>query len=888
MVSFVWMRANERHPSLFLLENEMKSEKGTGLLSWQGLAQDMSRGTRNAAIGLLALLSCAMVATQTNYFVLGNAHVIAVLAPIASCALLYGPMPATLVGFLAGLTELLHARLLPLDVYEAYFATPVNSVVLFALIGLVMGICYAYASTRTYDKPWKGYVALVLGCITGSTLFTLFFSASVNAINALLHLEVPHEILSDFTNNGELLSQIVANAFLMSALALVGARSSYHRQQTKDEQTLRETFQGWLAVVMAAAYLVSASLGYTAVSAACRTAAEQQMQSQIDYLLGQLSERDKMLEGIQRRTALSDARVQELHQSTVGNVATGLTLGKRGVTAIAENDVIVSSNVASYVGQSFRETVGSGLLNGFDEELFERSHSTQWYMGGELGYLRAAEMGYVRVSQVGTYQVMAALPLSEVYTWRPWMMAAVSLTFIILFAAMYVQASLLLKNVVVRKIDETNQTLSAITKGDLNQEVHVNEPIEFARLSSGINATVGSLKNAIAAESARIERDLATAKAIQESALPRTFPPFPQIEDFDIYASMTPAREVGGDFYDLFLVDDHTLAFLIADVSGKGIPASLFMMAAKIEIANNVQAGMDLPVALQTANWHLCQGNDAGMFVTTWAGMLDYETGTLTYVNAGHNPPLLRHNGRWRWLEERHGLFLGSFDSAKYRSSTITLERGDELLLYTDGVNEAFSASGEQYGNDRLERFLQQHATLHPHALSDALRTDISHWEAGAEQSDDITILTLEYGVPPEASGTLTVPATIAHLDDVLGLIHGELAQRHCPITTQNQLDIALEELFVNVCSYAYADQEEDGACRIDYIYNADPHAITVSITDWGVPFNPLDHKDPNAPSSIAEAAIGGLGILMVKRLTDDISYLRDDNANVVVFRKSW
>ena len=351
---------------------------------------------------------------------------------------------------------------------------------------------------------------------------------------------------------------------------------------------------------------------------------------------------------------------------------------------------------------------------------------------------------------------------------------------------------------------------------------------------------------------------------------------------------MTPAREVGGDFYDFFLIDDHTLGFLIADVSGKGIPASLFMMAAKTELANYMGSGMELSEAMQTANWHLCQGNEAGMFVTVWAATLDYTTGELTYVNAGHNPPLLRHNGTWEWVRTRGGLFLGTYDTAKYRHSKLTLSPGDQLLLYTDGVNEAFSAKEELYSDQRLHEFLDGHTDLHPHQLVDALEQDLSAWSEGADQSDDITILSLEYGVPPEVTGSITVDATLDHLDDIIDMIHEELANRKCPIATQNQLDVAIEEMFVNVCNYAYEGADTPGSCRVDYIYRADPSTITIQITDWGVPFNPLAHQDPSKPSSIAETMIGGLGILMAKRMTDDMSYLRDGDANVLAFRKSW
>ena len=180
------------------------------------------------------------------------------------------------------------------------------------------------------------------------------------------------------------------------------------------------------------------------------------------------------------------------------------------------------------------------------------------------------------------------------------------------------------------------------------------------------------------------------------------------------------------------------------------------MMAAKTELANYMSSGMPLNEAVQAANRRLCQSNNAGMFVTVWAATLDYTTGLLTYVNAGHNPPLLRHDGSWEWLRQRSGLFLGTFDTARYRSYQHVLTPGDELLLYTDGVTEAFSAQGEQYGEARLQAFAESHPDLSPHPMALTLRSAIARWAVGAEQSDDITILALEYGTPPQAFTSVT------------------------------------------------------------------------------------------------------------------------------------
>jgi sigma-B regulation protein RsbU (phosphoserine phosphatase) len=314
------------------------------------------------------------------------------------------------------------------------------------------------------------------------------------------------------------------------------------------------------------------------------------------------------------------------------------------------------------------------------------------------------------------------------------------------------------------------------------------------------------------------------------------------------------------------------------------------MMAAKTEIENYMSTGMELSQAISTANKRLCANNDAGMFVTVWAATLDYNTGELTYVNAGHNFPLLRHgfDGEWEWLKKKCGLFLGTFDTAKYRQLTITLQPGDELLLYTDGVNEAFNVDEQEYGNDRLEAFLAAHSDMHSREIVRSLRADVARWAEGAEQSDDVTILALEYGVAPEVTGSVTLQAKIENLGVATSLVNNELEARLCPADVQHKVEIALEELFVNVCRYAYADKDEPGTVQVRYAYGTDPSTITVELRDKGVPFDPMKREDPTRPSSVQDAAIGGLGIFMVRNAMDDFTYMRSGDTNVVIIKKGW
>ena len=264
--------------------------------------------------------------------------------------------------------------------------------------------------------------------------------------------------------------------------------------------------------------------------------------------------------------------------------------------------------------------------------------------------------------------------------------------------------------IVADPIDRVNRALERIAEGDLATRTDEGSSRELASLSGGVNAMTVALEKQFAQIKEGIKRELDAAAVIQESALPRVFPPFPDIPRFDIYAGMQPAREVGGDFYDFFLIGDACnaesgkLGFVVADVSGKGVPAALFMMAAKTAIRGYMESGMELGEAFENANRKLCAGNDSAMFVTAFAGVLDYATGSIAYVNAGHNAPFLRQHGEWRQLTDKSGLPLGLFDGMPYKAFECTCAIGDELLHYTDGVTEAMDVDDALRAHRRRER----------------------------------------------------------------------------------------------------------------------------------------------------------------------------------------
>ena len=245
---------------------------------------------------------------------------------------------------------------------------------------------------------------------------------------------------------------------------------------------------------------------------------------------------------------------------------------------------------------------------------------------------------------------------------------------------------------------------------------------------------------------ARIESELNLASAIQADMLPNIFPPFPERTEFDIYASMTPAKEVGGDFYDFFLVDEDHLCMVIADVSGKGVPAALFMMASKIILANNAMMGKSPAQILTETNAAICSNNREEMFVTVWLGILEISTGKLTAANAGHEYPVVKHgNGAFELLKDKHGFVIGGMDGVKYQNYELMLEPGSKLFLYTDGVPEATDAQNELFGTDRMLAALNQEPSASPEQVLKNVDSSVKEFVKEAEQFDDLTMLCLEY-----------------------------------------------------------------------------------------------------------------------------------------------
>ena len=344
------------------------------------------------------------------------------------------------------------------------------------------------------------------------------------------------------------------------------------------------------------------------------------------------------------------------------------------------------------------------------------------------------------------YKIMAVYPYSEAMVSRDISLKVFTILQIIIYGALFALIFILVRKLVVKNIHKVNSSLSLITKGKLDTVVNVRSHIEFESLSNDINATVDTLKRYIKEAEERIDAELAFAKAIQHSALPSVFPPYPNRSEFEIYATMYTAKEVGGDFYDFYFIDDDNLAFLIADVSGKGIPAAMFMMQSKTIIKSCAESGMSIEEVFTVANEKLCEGNDAGMFVTAWMGILNVKTGKVLFANAGHNPPLVKHaDGTYEYLKSRAGFVLAGMEGIRYRKNELLLQPGDAIYLYTDGVTEATNINNELYGEERLHLVLEKNKDADTKSICDLIKEDVDKFVGEAPQFDDITMLALKY-----------------------------------------------------------------------------------------------------------------------------------------------
>ena len=378
-------------------------------------------------------------------------------------------------------------------------------------------------------------------------------------------------------------------------------------------------------------------------------------------------------------------------------------------------------------------------------------------------------------------------------------------------------------------------------------------------------------------EKHRIGTELDIASRIQKDMLPNIFPPFPDRPEIELFASMQPAREVGGDFYDFYFIDQDHLVLTIADVSDKGIPASLFMVISKTLLQDHAHNGGSPKEILTYVNHQLCQTNTSFMFCTVWLGILDLRTGEMVAANAGHEYPILRGpDGVFSLVEAKHDPPLGLRDGFRYHEYNMKLSPGDCLFQYTDGVTEATNTQQEMFGEELLTKVLNEAPDDTPEALINRTHDAIHSFVKEAAQFDDITMLCVKYmgNISDEKQNRaeITVPARIDQLEKVTDFIEEKLEGTGCESAEIFSLTLAVEEIFVNIASYAYDSKEGDA--RIIYSFDPETRKVEIVFMDQGIPFDPTTRTAPEeAYQEAGNRQVGGLGIHIVKKTMDEVKY---------------
>ena len=448
----------------------------------------------------------------------------------------------------------------------------------------------------------------------------------------------------------------------------------------------------------------------------------------------------------------------------------------------------------------------------------------------------------------------------------------------------------ILRRNVTKPIGKLTGLVDAYTHGELKEEkFRYDDEMQwlansFSDMTRRIEQYIAEVAQ-VTAEKERIGAELSIATQIQADMLPRIFPAFPERDDLDIYATMDPAKEVGGDFYDFFLIDKDHIGLVMADVSGKGVPAALFMVIAKTLIKNRALLGESPAKILENVNSQLCDGNEAELFVTVWLAVIDLTTGKGVAANAGHEHPVIRRkDGKYELVIYRHSPAVATMDGVRFREHEFELAPGDSLFVYTDGVPEATNAYDELFGSDRMVDALNENPDAAPDELLVTVRRRIDEFVGDAPQFDDITMLGFVYRGKEKRAEELTLDATVENLDNVLAFVDKNLEKLDCSPKTQMQIDVAVEELFVNIAHYAYGDAT--GKATIRFEKTDDPLSASITFIDSGTPYDPLKKADPDVTLSAEERQIGGLGIYMVKKSMDDVKYEYADGKNILTITK--
>jgi len=689
----------------------------TGKAGHPGL-QNWFRKNRSRIIFTLALvvLETILASSGLGFIRFGNLSITILQIPVILAVVMLGLPEGLTLAAVFGFLSMYNAYAQKAGPLDHLFRDPMVALVPRLMIPVMAWIGYKVACAIANDHTLSahlitGGIAAVCGTVT-NTFYVVF------AICRLYPEAIG--LTENFTSGSVIVSNLIAKNVLYEMIASVGATVAvvlieyliHGRRKTETEPEpapIRKTFQKWLILLMTVTFFVVLVFMYRLLS---------EQDSQNARLLLREKSRD-----IARQVSLSK----------VGEYYADLQFGNSGYVILIEDGVVKKS--------------GKGLLEGM----------TAQQLGIDPEALSLRKMFIISIDGVrgactlnksDDVFVLAFLPETEIYAERNRNATLLLAGLLLVFVAIYFAVAAVVRQNVVRKIVDVNESLAKIRTGDLEEKVDVTGNSEFAELSLGINSTVDALKETMEEIALRNHKELEFAREVQRSVLPRYDEFVSYGMPFEICGDMKAAREVGGDFYDYFLIGEGKIGFVIADVSGKGIPAALLMMTAKTLVKNVVLGSQNPTEALDYANKQLCINNEKSMFVTLWLGILNFKEGEIEFANAAHNPPLLKKAGQpsiyMDHKKYKRSLMLGAMEETIYHNNRIPFESGDLLFLYTDGVTEATNKSEMLYGEERLQRCVEKNSALPPEELMKAVHEDIDRFVDGAEQFDDITMVVLK------------------------------------------------------------------------------------------------------------------------------------------------
>lgn len=439
----------------------------------------------------------------------------------------------------------------------------------------------------------------------------------------------------------------------------------------------------------------------------------------------------------------------------------------------------------------------------------------------------------------------------------------------------------------MRPLVRLTAAASKISAGDLNADLREMRPSDdisrlnnaFAGMQQSLRQQMRRLVETTRAKE-RIESELHIARDIQMSLVPHTFTPFPECEGLELYARIRPAKEVGGDLYDFFIRDSR-LFFTIGDVSGKGVPASLFMAVTRT-LFRSTAGHKDSPAEmLATINETILKENDTCMFVTMFIGVLDLNSGLLTFCNAGHNRPVIIGPDGASMLEVKENIPIGVMDGFDYEEESLRLQATETLFIYTDGLTEAENADKKLYGDERMLTLLSNTKGSTPHDTITLIEKSVDVFADGADQSDDLTMLCLRINPAQSVTDSLIFHNSLSIIGKLPAFTDNLAARYGLDSEICGRINLILEEALVNVVSYAYAEGE-DGEITLTALFDVETGKLTFEISDRGIPFDPTEAPQPNLDASVDERRIGGLGIHLVRTLADHVEYRRSDDTNIL------